>query len=261
MLRTRVISGVIGALVLIAVLLCGATVLRIAIGLVSMLMVFELFRAVKLRSWIVLPAASFAALLSADVFPSAYISAALCVYLLIMLSVMLFSYKSLHTQDIALATLFSLFIGLFMGCLTKIRMAEGGAYWIWLVFLGAWGCDIFAYFTGSMFGSRKLMPAVSPKKTIEGAIGGTLGASICFLLFGLFAGSGLGDVHPVTLFFAGAVAALCGQLGDLTASVIKRQHGIKDYGKIMPGHGGAMDRFDSVLFVAPAMYICLLFIL
>ncbi len=258
-MKTRVISGCVGAVLLILVLLCGVTVLRIAVGLVSMLMIAELFRAVRLRNWIIIPAAIFAALLAANVFSAEILFPAFCVYLLIMLSIMLFRYKSLHMQDVAVATLFSLFIGLFMGCLTRIRMADGGAYWIWLVFLGAWGCDVFAYFTGCQFGTKKLMPDVSPKKTVEGAVGGTLGASICFLLFGLIIG-GLGNIHPVPLFFAGALAALCGQMGDLTASVIKRQCGIKDYGKIMPGHGGAMDRFDSILFVAPAIYICMLFI-
>lgn len=258
-MKTRIISGCIGAALLILVLLCGVTVLRIAIGLVSVLMVIELFRAVKLRSLIIIPSAIFAALLSAGVFGNDLLFPALCVYLLAMLTIMLFTYKTLRVQDIATATLFSLFIGLFMGCLTKIRMADHGAYWIWLVFLGAWGCDVFAYFTGCYFGTTKLMPGVSPKKTVEGAIGGTLGASICFLLFGLIIG-GLGNIHPVSLFFAGMLSALCGQLGDLSASVIKRQNGIKDYGNIMPGHGGAMDRFDSILFVAPAIYICLLLI-
>lgn len=257
MLKTRVISSCVGVVILLLVLLCGETVLRIAAGLVSLLMILELFRAIKLRSLIIIPAGLFAALLSANVFPDTLLFPAFSVYLLVMLSIMLFSFKTLHMHDIAAATLFSLFIGLFMGCLTRIRMAEGGEYWIWLVFLGAWGSDVFAYFTGCQFGTKKLLPAVSPKKTVEGAIGGALGASICFLLFGLIIG-GLGNVHPVSLLFAGVLSSLCGQVGDLTASVIKRQYGIKDYGKIMPGHGGAMDRFDSILFVAPIVYICMM---
>lgn len=259
MLKTRVISGCVGALLLIAVLLCGETVLRIAVGLVSALMTIELFRAVKLRSWIIIPSGLFAAILAANVLQDRILFPAFSLYILVMLCIMLFSYNKLHMQDIATATLFSLFVGLSMGCLSRIRVANDGAYWIWLVFLGAWGSDVFAYFTGSWFGTKKLMPAVSPKKTVEGAIGGTLGASICFLLFGLIIG-GLGNIHPISLFFAGALSSLCGQLGDLTASVIKRQYGIKDYGKIMPGHGGTMDRFDSILFVAPIVYICMMFI-
>lgn len=121
---------------------------------------------------------------------------------------------------------------------------------VWLVFLTAFGTDIMAYFSGYLFGKHKLCPSISPKKTIEGSVGGTLGSVTLCGLFGWF-------VVPHLLFHCLTIGLLCGvvsQFGDLTASIFKRKMGIKDYGNLIPGHGGVMDRFDSVLFTAPLVY-------
>lgn len=126
---------------------------------------------------------------------------------------------------------------------------------VWIIFIVAWATDTFAYFTGYFFGSRKLCPNISPKKTIEGAIGGILGSIIISGLFGYFVAPKI-FVHCIIIGFAGSIL---GQLGDLTASIFKRYTGIKDYGKIMPGHGGVLDRFDSILFTAPAVYYYIVF--
>ena len=260
-MKTRVISGAVLAVLLILIVLLGAWTLRIALALVSMLMVTELFRAVRLRSILLVPAAILAAVLAMDIIPADYLGTVLCLYLILCLGVFLWMHNKLHIHHAALGVLFPFFIGLFLGCITKIRMLPDGAYWVWLVFVGAWVCDVFAYFTGSFFGRTKLLPEVSPKKTVEGAVGGALGAGIGFLVFSILVGTKIGNVHPVGLFFAGIFTAVSGQVGDLVASAIKRQYGIKDYGKIMPGHGGAMDRFDSVLFVAPIMYFYLQLVL
>lgn len=144
--------------------------------------------------------------------------------------------------------------------LVFLRDMRGGEYLFLLVFLGAWGTDTLAYFTGMLFGRHKLIPEVSPKKTVEGAIGGTLGCGLAFVLFGVIV-SGITEVemHLGLLFIAGIIAAVVSQFGDLTASVIKRQHDVKDYGRIFPGHGGVLDRFDSIIALASAiMIICAL---
>lgn len=120
----------------------------------------------------------------------------------------------------------------------------------WLIFLTAFGSDIFAYFTGMLIGKHKLCPNLSPKKTIEGAVGGILGSALLSTLFGLIFAKPL-LVHFVII---GVLAAPVSMLGDLTASAYKRKMGIKDYGDLIPGHGGIMDRFDSVLFTAPFVY-------
>ncbi|MGL5756979.1 MAG: phosphatidate cytidylyltransferase [Paraclostridium sp.] len=124
----------------------------------------------------------------------------------------------------------------------------GGIY-VWLIFIISFMTDTFAYFSGYLFGKHKLIPSISPKKTIEGSIGGILGSTICCVLFGYV--FNLDIVHMVLVGSLGSVVA---QFGDLFASAIKRYVGIKDYGKLIPGHGGILDRFDSVILVAPFVY-------
>ena len=142
MLKTRVISGAILAIALIAVVLLGAWTLRIALALVSVLMVIELFRAVKLRSVLVVPAALLAAVLSMDVIPADFLGTALCLYLILVLTVFLCLHEKLHIHHAALSVLFPFFVGLFLGCITKIRMLPDGEYWVWLV-LSARGFRMF----------------------------------------------------------------------------------------------------------------------
>lgn len=121
---------------------------------------------------------------------------------------------------------------------------------VWLVVITAFGTDIMAYFTGYAFGKRKLCPSISPKKTIEGSVGGTLGSIILCGIFGFFFARTL-LIHCLIIGLLGGVIS---QFGDLTASVFKRKMGIKDYGNLIPGHGGILDRFDSVLFTGPLVY-------
>ena len=142
---------------------------------------------------------------------------------------------------------------------TLLYMSEWGGKGVFMIVItlcGAWLADSGAYFAGTFFGKTKLCPNVSPKKTVEGLVGGVACNGVLMLLIGLFYDFVLkgASLNYVMLFIAGMGCALIGLVGDLTASEIKRQCGIKDYGNIMPGHGGIMDRFDSVLLVAPFMY-------
>ena len=121
---------------------------------------------------------------------------------------------------------------------------------IWIVIIAAFGSDIFAYFTGYFFGKHKMAPNLSPKKTIEGAVGGLVASSLLAWLFGFIF---MREMAPVCLAL-GLFGGAAGMAGDLTASAFKRKMGIKDYGNLIPGHGGIMDRFDSVIFVAPDRY-------
>ena len=127
---------------------------------------------------------------------------------------------------------------------------------IWLVFLASFGTDIMAYFVGMAIGKHKLCPHLSPKKSKEGAVGGVLGS---VLFCGIFAYFMEPDIIPECMIIA-VVGSVVAQLGDLSASAFKRQMGIKDYGNLIPGHGGILDRFDSVLFTAPMLYYCILFV-
>ena len=132
--------------------------------------------------------------------------------------------------------------------MTKNGFGKGDIY-VWLIFIISFCTDIFAYFTGYFFGKHKLIPLVSPKKTIEGSIGGILGSTVGCMILGHFFGMEM--IHMVVIGLVGSIIA---QFGDLFASSIKRYVGIKDYGKLIPGHGGILDRFDSVILVAPFVY-------
>jgi len=121
---------------------------------------------------------------------------------------------------------------------------------VWIVVIAAFGQDICAYFTGYFLGKHKMAPNLSPKKTIEGAVGGLLGSSVLAGVFGLLFMKEMVGI----CFLLGLVGGAAGMAGDLTASMFKRKIGIKDYGALIPGHGGIMDRFDSIIFVAPVIY-------
>jgi len=151
----------------------------------------------------------------------------------------------------AMATIIGLvYVAFFSVHVVLIDHVKGYEHLIWLVFLAAFGTDTMAYFSGFLFGKHKLCPDISPKKTVEGAIGGTIGSILLCSLFGYFLAPDL-FFHCMAIGFIGSVVA---QFGDLTASIFKRKMGIKDYGNLIPGHGGMLDRFDSIIFTAPFVY-------
>ncbi len=147
------------------------------------------------------------------------------------------------------------FFGIIYVCVTlsfvyMIRQAQNGDKTVWIIFISSWICDTCAYLTGMAIGKHKLVPKLSPKKSVEGAVGGVIGAALVGLLFAHI--TGLSSLQIMLITAAGAVIS---QFGDLTASAFKRNHNIKDYGKLIPGHGGVLDRFDSVIITAPVVYI------
>lgn len=139
---------------------------------------------------------------------------------------------------------------------------EHGNYLVWFIFLCSWGSDTFAYAVGMLIGRHKMTPKLSPKKSVEGAVGGVAGAALLFVLYTNFVVNRYSQAALPLFLVAvlGALGALVSMVGDLAASAIKRDHEIKDYGKLIPGHGGIMDRFDSVIIAAPLIFIGLMFI-
>lgn len=160
--------------------------------------------------------------------------------------------------DVAI-TVFSLaYIPFMFSFIKLILMMQHGRFLVLYVFIAAFASDTFAYFVGSKFGKNKLCPEVSPKKTIEGSIGGILGVILCFSILTYIGNEYFSmNLNIIYMLVAGVIAGIAGQFGDLSASAIKRYCKIKDFGNIIPGHGGILDRFDSMLFVAPVMYMFL----
>lgn len=141
------------------------------------------------------------------------------------------------------------------------RYTSNGQYTFVLVFVAAWMCDSFAYFTGRFFGKHKLAPHLSPKKTVEGSIGGIVFAILGCMLYGFVIEKATGlNARYYVLAAAGLILSIVSQIGDLWASLIKREYGVKDYSQMMPGHGGIMDRFDSIIAISTIlMAICMAF--
>ena len=144
-----------------------------------------------------------------------------------------------------------------------VRCLPYGIYTVWMIFISSWICDTCAYVVGMLLGKHKLTPILSPKKSVEGAIGGVAGSGIVGALYAYFVVEQAISGQKVVWIFVliSAVGAVISQVGDLAASAIKRNHEIKDYGKLIPGHGGVMDRFDSVIFTAPMIYFLALMLI
>jgi phosphatidate cytidylyltransferase len=276
-MSTRIVSGVIAAALLVAVLLLPSIFLALAVLFVSCVGIYEYAGAMKHRgirvdlwvSWVaafVLTAHGFMISLPAQesselahmrsLFSDTAVYALLFLVIVFLFSRILFGSKKLKMEDAA-HTLFGIaYIPFLLSFAIMIRNMDRGFEYIWLVIIGASVTDIFAYFTGTLFGRHKIIPAISPKKTVEGAVGGALGCMVVMVLYGIIFINEPWNA-PVEVYHFAIIGILCGnlsQIGDWAASSIKRAAGIKDFGHIIPGHGGIMDRCDSFLFVAPVVY-------
>ncbi len=179
-------------------------------------------------------------------------------YLLINLTVSVFSHGKYPVDRSAMTFLCVFYVVTSFTCIVFLRDVPLGKYVYLLTFIAPWISDTFAYFIGSFFGKHKLIEDVSPKKTIEGSIGGIIFTGITCVIYGIIL---VHAIHArfqpsyIALFIIGVLISVISQIGDLSASLIKRHFNVKDYGKIFPGHGGVMDRFDSVFPVAPLLLV------
>ncbi len=180
----------------------------------------------------------------------------MAVYVFYIFSLPVFTNNSICFDDVSKTAMMSIYISVGFSCIILLRDLEDGQYLYIMAFMGAWITDIFAYFTGMLFGKHKLSPIISPKKTVEGSIGGILLCTLSFVAYGAILNKFLdADSNLIQYAILGFFASLVSQLGDLIASAIKRKHDVKDYGRIFPGHGGVLDRFDSIIAVAPVLYL------
>lgn len=183
-------------------------------------------------------------------------------FMAIMVSYVL-HFKRSETENAITAYFGLIYVTVLMSYLYRIRVEKDGEYLVWLVFLSSWGSDIFAYIFGSLLGKHKMAPNLSPKKSWEGAVGGVIGATGLGALYGLVLAQHFSNIgQPVfACALISGVAAVVSVFGDLLASAFKRSRDVKDYSHLIPGHGGILDRFDSTIFIAPAIfYLAQLFV-
>ena len=271
-MKQRIISGIVLGIILVPTLLIGGVFLGVVLGAVSLVGIYELLKVFKMEKTVqgfITYAADIAyyigliamgdRLLGENLKTSAFM-----LFLVFFFIVLMMSYVISFPKCKALETMscfFSLFYaGVLLGFVYIIRSLESGIYLVWIIFIASWICDTFAYFSGVFFGKHKAFPVLSPKKTWEGCVGGVLASVLVAFVFALIFSDKLELLSfpelalPVTV----AVCAIISLFGDLAASAIKRDYKIKDYGNLIPSHGGIMDRFDSVIFVAPVVYYMLI---
>ncbi len=273
MFRTRLLSGILLVAIALAVFIAGGSLLALVIFFISIVAYQELTTACKVRGEKMEPSSPVKVGLGMTLVYYAAIGLALArdltfayqamviviaVAFLGFLFVYVFTFPKYHANQIMSAMFSFLYGPVMLSFLYLLREGfEDGIYLIWFVFLASWGCDTCAYCVGVLIGKHKMTPKLSPKKSVEGAIGGVLGAAILFTLYTHFVinvYSGITLSLPLAAVL-GAAGALVSMVGDLAASAVKRDHDIKDYGKLIPGHGGIMDRFNSVIVAAPIIFI------
>lgn len=265
----RILTGVIAfCFVLLPVLFFADTVvLPIAIAVFSLIATFELLHCVSLHKnlWVSIPLYLVCAVLPLGIrflpeISTSILPSVVCVLLLYLLAVAVFSHGKVDIRDVSTALILWIYTLVGFGGLILVHdTVPGGKYLYLLTFIGAWVTDTFAYFTGVLLGKHKLIPDVSPKKTVEGAIGGVVFCILAFVVYGLVYNHFWADEHTVSVVgmaVVGLLVSVVSQVGDLSMSLLKRRYGIKDFGNIMPGHGGVLDRFDSVLAVSILLTVC-----
>lgn len=260
MFWTRLASGIVLLSVTIGLVVCGGQALLFALEIISLIGLFELYRALKLETGglayiAYLTVISYYALLNSlpwvD-FSLVFLAAMLC-----LMTWYVIAYPKIRIEQAAMIFFGIIYVAASLSCIYRVRVLLDGVYIVWLVFIGAWGSDTCAYCVGKLVGKHKLPSKLSPNKSIEGCIGGVVGATLLGLIYGsIFKQRFSALVNPpIVLAFIGGASSVISQIGDLAASAIKRNYDIKDYGRLIPGHGGILDRFDSVIFTAPLVYL------
>ena len=238
MFKTRLLSGILLVIIALATIISGDYVLFFTLLAVSLIGMRELYRAMKVQDEKI-------NLLDFE----RYGVLAIIFGLVLLMFVYVFTYPTYEAGQVMPALFGIVYVAVMLSFIYLTRELPGGKFHVWLIFLCSWGCDTCAYCVGMLIGKHKMAPVLSPKKSVEGAVGGVAGAA---LLGVIYAAATQGPMLEYAVICA--IGALISMVGDLAASAIKRNQNIKDYGKLIPGHGGILDRFDSVIITAPVIY-------
>lgn len=270
-MKTRILTAIIGLAIFIGLLLLPPVVFTIALAAVILVMLYECYRAINADLAMKIVGFISAAMMMLtmyfmfqDEMMVLFVFIAATVAVLLHMVLVVAEHGRRSYKDVLAGGFLTLYITVSMWCILFVREFFETNLML-LIFISAWSCDTFAYFSGRLFGKHKLIPHVSPNKTVEGAIGGVIGSVICSLIYLLIlyklpSTDFIVRINRWIIGFAaiGFAGGICSQIGDLIASAIKRDEDIKDFGWIFPGHGGFMDRFDSVMFISPIILMMLM---
>lgn len=259
MFKTRLLSGILLVIIALVTVIGGGDILFATLVIISLIGMTELYKIVDVHNKLLgvvgyVAALGYYALLRLDMKNA--IMMLIIGFLVILMGVYVFSFPKYRAEQV-MAVFFGMFyVAVMLSYVYQTRMLAQGVFLVWLVFICSWGCDTCAYCVGMLIGKHKMAPKLSPKKSVEGGIGGIVGAALLGAAYAAivnhFAPHANADVLSYALICG--VGGAISQIGDLAASAIKRNHEIKDYGRLIPGHGGVLDRFDSVIFTAPIIF-------
>ncbi len=259
MFKTRLLSGILLIIIALATIISGGDVLFATLLLISFIGMTEIYRVLEISGTLLggagyIAAAAYYLLLRMD--KTELIVMLAIAFLIVLMMIYVFTYPKYRSEQVMLAFFGLFYVAFMLSYVYQIRMLPLGEWIVWLVFICSWGSDTCAYCVGMLFGKHKMAPKLSPKKSVEGAVGGVVGAALLGAAYAAIINRVIVGSYVSVLQYAliCAVGALISMVGDLAASAIKRNHDIKDYGNLIPGHGGILDRFDSVIFTAPIIY-------
>lgn len=261
MFKTRLLSGIVLVILALITIISGNLVLFCTLLGISLIGMQELYRAMGVRDdrFNALELAGYGGAvifyLTILLGQPKYEMIALLFGLVGIMCVYVFAYPKYRAEQVMAAFFGIVYVAVMLSYIYQTRNLEDGKFIVWLIFICSWGSDTCAYCVGMLIGKHKMAPKLSPKKSVEGGIGGIAGAALIAVLYALAINHwGNAGVSVASFAMIGAAGGAISQIGDLAASAIKRNHDIKDYGKLIPGHGGILDRFDSIIFTAPIIF-------
>jgi len=272
MFLTRLISGILLLAFTFVTMFFGGQLLLVTLFMISLLGLYELYKVMKFEDT---PLAcvgylgAFAWYLNIDTKPNVILDIKvpeLMIFSIVVVAALLvFVVKyPKYSANQLFSTIFGIFyIPVMISFIFKTRETIAFGQWLaWMVYVSSWGSDTCAYAVGRLFGRHKLAPNLSPKKSVEGSVGGIIGSALIGVIFGLIMSNFTGKSENLIIIFAviGGLGSVISQIGDLAASGIKRNYDIKDYGHLIPGHGGILDRYDSIIITAPIVYFLSLYL-
>jgi phosphatidate cytidylyltransferase len=258
-MKDRVIGGFFVVLTTLIMLLPGGVISAAVLGVISIGGIYEFCRVYKLEKSLLAYISYVATVIFYVVLYYGKKEALLPIvimYLIILLAVYVFEFPKYKDRDIAAVFFGFVYVTVLLSYVYQVRSLQSGVFLSFFILISSWGNDVFAYLVGSSIGKHQFTPRISPKKSMEGFFGGILGAALVGFVYALLVTKLTGNVelNLVSCAVISALGAIPSVIGDLAASAIKRNNEIKDYGKLIPGHGGVLDRFDSVIFTAPIIY-------